>query len=604
MNALRRRRGARRASACAISARSSRRASRRRRCRADAATQRALPAASNGRERGSAPGCAEGRAAPAAAGLRRSAGSAYARVRRAGAGPLYRIPPPLARLSSEGVADVVTLNHEMETLHPRDADLLRAREPSAAPTSRIACSRRGWCRCSRWCRASIAPRVPRRSPRAKRSSSSSRAPRPRLTARSSRRSKAPLLHLVRNAVNHGIEPPEEREARRQAARGQIIVSAAYEGNQVVISVRDDGAGIDPERIRADRRRARPDRRHANAHRQRGDQPDLPARRLPPPRRSPRRAGAASGWMSCATWSRALRGRSRWIRGRARGRIFTMKFPISLQIARAVLVQGRHADARHPDGRRGADRPAGLLSACPGATPAIEVRGERYPLAHLANYLKLAPGRVDERSSVLLVNAGKRRIALLVDAHRQPAGDCAKPLGAAPARRARCRGGDGAGQRPGRADSGTARAARAAAARRFPAAGSSGAALPMPASSQSRSARCDDRPVAHEPLRHASGRIRRLRLQPLLAATPQREFVVPPHRPTRHARSRLPASAQLVRAGGGRQPQRAAGCQQHAQSAGWEVQTARDGVEALDVIARERPPLCCWISRCRAWMATS
>ena len=59
----------------------------------------------------------------------------------------------------------------------------------------------------------------------------------------------PLLHLVRNAVNHGIERPEVRELAGKPPVGQIIVSAAYEGNQVVISVRDDGAGIDPQHIR-------------------------------------------------------------------------------------------------------------------------------------------------------------------------------------------------------------------------------------------------------------------------------------------------------------------------------------------------------------------
>ncbi|HLY31949.1 MAG TPA: Hpt domain-containing protein, partial [Ktedonobacterales bacterium] len=59
----------------------------------------------------------------------------------------------------------------------------------------------------------------------------------------------PLLHLVRNAVNHGIERPEDRLAVGKPRAGKIIVAAAYEGNQVVISVHDDGAGIDPERIR-------------------------------------------------------------------------------------------------------------------------------------------------------------------------------------------------------------------------------------------------------------------------------------------------------------------------------------------------------------------
>ncbi len=59
----------------------------------------------------------------------------------------------------------------------------------------------------------------------------------------------PLLHLMRNAVNHALETPEVRQQRGKSSAGQIKLSASYEGNQVVITVRDDGTGLDPERIR-------------------------------------------------------------------------------------------------------------------------------------------------------------------------------------------------------------------------------------------------------------------------------------------------------------------------------------------------------------------
>src|SRR2546428_13297953 len=59
----------------------------------------------------------------------------------------------------------------------------------------------------------------------------------------------PLLHLMRNAVNHAIEMPEIRIQRGKPPAGQIKLPAAYEGNQVVITVRDDGTGIDPLRVR-------------------------------------------------------------------------------------------------------------------------------------------------------------------------------------------------------------------------------------------------------------------------------------------------------------------------------------------------------------------
>ena len=60
----------------------------------------------------------------------------------------------------------------------------------------------------------------------------------------------PLIHMVRNSVDHGLEPPDDREARRQAAgRAPSRSPASHRGNSVVITVSDDGRGIDCERVR-------------------------------------------------------------------------------------------------------------------------------------------------------------------------------------------------------------------------------------------------------------------------------------------------------------------------------------------------------------------
>jgi two-component system, chemotaxis family, sensor kinase CheA len=60
----------------------------------------------------------------------------------------------------------------------------------------------------------------------------------------------PLTHLVRNAVSHGIETPEERRKSGKAPRGRIRLNAYHHGNQVVVEVIDDGRGIDAQKIRA------------------------------------------------------------------------------------------------------------------------------------------------------------------------------------------------------------------------------------------------------------------------------------------------------------------------------------------------------------------
>ena len=60
----------------------------------------------------------------------------------------------------------------------------------------------------------------------------------------------PLIHLVRNAVYHGIEPPAERVAKGKPATGTVYLHAAHRGNSIIVEVEDDGAGLDYERIRA------------------------------------------------------------------------------------------------------------------------------------------------------------------------------------------------------------------------------------------------------------------------------------------------------------------------------------------------------------------
>jgi two-component system chemotaxis sensor kinase CheA len=60
----------------------------------------------------------------------------------------------------------------------------------------------------------------------------------------------PLTHLVRNAVSHGIEPPEERRKLGKPAQGVIRLNSYHHGNQVVVEVSDDGRGIDAQKIRA------------------------------------------------------------------------------------------------------------------------------------------------------------------------------------------------------------------------------------------------------------------------------------------------------------------------------------------------------------------
>lgn len=66
--------------------------------------------------------------------------------------------------------------------------------------------------------------------------------------------KDPLVHLVRNAVDHGLEDPEARRAAGKPERGLLVLAASSDGGELALEVRDDGRGLDPEELRSAARR--------------------------------------------------------------------------------------------------------------------------------------------------------------------------------------------------------------------------------------------------------------------------------------------------------------------------------------------------------------
>ena len=70
----------------------------------------------------------------------------------------------------------------------------------------------------------------------------------------------PLVHLVRNSLDHGLEMPDERHAAGKQETGVLEIAARHAGGNVVITVRDDGRGVDPARVARKALRARPDHR--------------------------------------------------------------------------------------------------------------------------------------------------------------------------------------------------------------------------------------------------------------------------------------------------------------------------------------------------------
>ena len=150
----------------------------------------------------------------------------------------------------------------------------------------------------------------------------------------------PLVHLIRNSLDHGLEPPEERAAAGKPTTGTLEISARHAGGNVVIEVRDDGRGIDPAKVGRARRRARADRRRggrrARQPRRRASCSSSPASR--PPRSRATSPAAASAWTPCATMIRELGGEVTLTSEVGQGTVAQIRLPLTLAIMSALLVE--------------------------------------------------------------------------------------------------------------------------------------------------------------------------------------------------------------------------------------------------------------------------
>jgi chemotaxis protein histidine kinase CheA/ActR/RegA family two-component response regulator len=224
----------------------------------------------------------------------------------------------------------------------------------------------------------------------------------------------PLLHLMRNAANHALETPEVRVQKGKPPVGQIKLSAGYEGNQVVITVRDDGVGLDPERIRnaaIAHKLIRPDQILSDS-----DIVDFIFRPgFSTAETLSEESGRGVGLDVVRDSVSRLRGTLEVESMPGQGTAFTMKFPTSLAIQSTMIVQVSGQQFAVPTVIVNAiGRLDSYKRSTIGGHPAVTVQNEHYPLHMLAEYLSLPQGTIEEKSQVLLVNAGGHRVALVVD----------------------------------------------------------------------------------------------------------------------------------------------------------------------------------------------
>ncbi len=231
----------------------------------------------------------------------------------------------------------------------------------------------------------------------------------------------PLMHLLRNAVDHGIEPPALRSALEKPETGTVRLSAGQEGSQVVIRVTDDGAGLNYPAIRAAVAAAGLSDRPESL-----TEPEL-ADFIFYPGFSTRGkvseiSGRGVGMDVVRDNIEGLRGDIRVTTWKSAGSRFTIRIPLTLAAVRALLFSVRDRtyavalneiqEIMRLDPESG---PRG-----DGEGEVVRIEGKILPLFDMAEVLRTpqdadAPPPERDRPLVLVVAVGERRAALAIDA---------------------------------------------------------------------------------------------------------------------------------------------------------------------------------------------
>ena len=227
---------------------------------------------------------------------------------------------------------------------------------------------------------------------------------------------APLEHLLRNALAHGIETPEERRAAGKAEFGEIVLSARQSGNEMMLTVKDDGAGLNFARIR--------EKAEANGLLLPGVEPTesllsqmIFTAGFSTAETVSQVAGRGVGMDVVKSEISALGGRIDIASTSGAGTCFSIYLPLTLAMTQAVMVQAAKHDYAIPAPlvQQVLElNPAGLEQAM--AAGEVTWRGARYPFSYLPHLLgdTEAVHEVQRYNPVVLLQSGSSQAAVLVD----------------------------------------------------------------------------------------------------------------------------------------------------------------------------------------------
>jgi chemosensory pili system protein ChpA (sensor histidine kinase/response regulator) len=225
---------------------------------------------------------------------------------------------------------------------------------------------------------------------------------------------APLEHMLRNALAHGLEAPAARAAAGKPEAGQISVSLRQESNEIALTVSDDGAGLDLERLR---RRAE-EKGLLQTGREAGAEELMQlifVSGLSTAETVTELSGRGIGMDVVRNEISAIGGRIEIASTRGRGTTFTIYLPLTLAVTQAVLVRaGGSVLAVASAMVEQVLRLKAEEMAARYAAQGIEFQERHYPLYGLAPLLGARSAAVQGYNSVLLLRSGIQRIALHVD----------------------------------------------------------------------------------------------------------------------------------------------------------------------------------------------
>ncbi len=245
----------------------------------------------------------------------------------------------------------------------------------------------------------------------------------------------PLTHMVRNAVDHGIEAPQVRRARGKPPSGVITLRAAQQAGQVVLEVSDDGEGLDGEKIAAtalDKGLITREQSASMTDQDRAALILLPG--LSTATQVSDVSGRGVGMDVVKTNVDRLGGKMEINSAVGRGTTFRIKLPLTLAIIPSLLVSDRGEQFAIPQ-----VRVAELIRiragqwaqriGCVGSAETLSVRGRLVPLVHLSESLGLQRDDSPDRAwNVVLVDAGTFEYGLVVDRLHETVEIVVKPLG--------------------------------------------------------------------------------------------------------------------------------------------------------------------------------